>query len=136
MPCAMELPRHPIVYGPELVEDWPAFENWRIIESSSSISTIRPDFNHLRSHYGHHVVQVANTKRRQFNEFERTERPLKDVIDRWAAGDAQGDGLYVKDWHLALQLEDEGGKQEDFYKTPELFQGEYLVLEDSTGIPS
>jgi hypothetical protein len=42
----------------------------------------------------------------------------------------------VKDWHLALQLEDEGGKQEDFYETPELFQGEYPVLEDLTGIPS
>ena len=136
MPCAMELPRHPIIYGPELTEDWPVFENWRIIESSSSTSTTRPDLDHLRSHYGHHVVQVANTKRRQFNEFERTERPLKDVIDLWVAGDAEGDGLYVKDWHLALQLEDEGGKQEDFYKTPEPFQGEYPVLEDSTDIPS
>ena len=68
-------------------------------------------------------MQVANTQRRQFNEFERTERPFAEVADLWLAGKSEGVDLYVKDWHLALEVEEEGGVQREIYETPEIFQG-------------
>jgi hypothetical protein len=42
----------------------------------------------------------------------RSERPLREIIDIWegrdgSPGNDQGDKLYVKDWHLAMQLERE-----------------------------
>lgn len=68
-------------------------------------------------------MQVANIRRRQFNEFERTERPFAEIADLWLADKPDGVDLYVKDWHLALELEGEGGCQREIYDTPEIFQG-------------
>jgi hypothetical protein len=68
-------------------------------------------------------VQVANTQRRQFNEFERTERPFAEVADIWLADTLDGVNMYVKDWHLVLEVEEEGGCQREIYDTPEIFQG-------------
>lgn len=118
-------PNEPTIYGPDLIRDWPALRDWRLPDVTSSTSSWRPNLDHLRDRYGQHVVQVADTRKRQYNEFERSERPLKDVIDLWIEQDPTGDGLYVKDWHLALELEEDGGTQAEFYTTPEPFQGEY-----------
>lgn len=97
-----------------MVDRWPAYRDWRLADG-------QPNFDHLRSEYGHHNVTVADVGQRQYNEFERSERPLASVIDAWQSG--QGDQLYVKDWHQVLQVEAEGGRQNEVYRTPHIFQG-------------
>jgi hypothetical protein len=112
----------PFIASPLLTQSWQATRDWR--QETQNDEDIRHNIQAVRSRYGHHLVQVANTKRRQYNEFERTERPFAEVADLWLAEDPDGDDLYVKDWHLALEVEDEGGSQRDIYDTPEIFQGE------------
>ena len=70
-------------------------------------------------------MPVADTRQREFSEFERTERKLGEVLDLWEAG--QGAGLYVKDWHLVAQLEYEGGRASQVYQVPTLLRGELFV---------
>lgn len=76
--------------------------------------------------YGDQVVPVADTTRREYSEFKRTERKLSEVLDLWQGqleGVADGSGLYVKDWHLLAEVEKSGGNAEEIYDVPECFRG-------------
>jgi hypothetical protein len=73
--------------------------------------------------FAHHPVQVADCSFRQYNEFHRSERQLREVLDLWETDDESSRNLYVKDWHQALLLEKDGGRQEQVYTTPDVFQG-------------
>jgi hypothetical protein len=46
---------------------------------------------------------------------------LGDVIDFWGKG--EGEGLYVKDWHLLEEIEKDGRGVEEVYEVPECFRG-------------
>jgi hypothetical protein len=71
-------------------------------------------------------VPVANTLTREFSEFERDERPLGEVLDAWESG--EGEGLYVKDWHLFAEIEKDGGSAREVYDVPECLRGEGVVM--------
>jgi hypothetical protein len=58
------------------------------------------------------------------------------VIDLWTSGRKDGRGLYVKDWHMVLQVEEEGGSQEEVYTTPDIFKGEFAFLNQVVPIGS
>ena len=81
----------------------------------------QPDLDGLKP-YAHHTVPVADTSKRQFSEFERTDRPLGEVLNLWKK--EEGQGLYVKDWHLFQQLESEGFVPVQVYSVPECLRGE------------
>lgn len=105
---------------------WPAAGLFRKPNTQSTASL--PNLPALRQ-YSHHVVPVANTLQPQFSEFERTERPLGEVLDLWEdQGSEQGDGLYVKDWHLMAELESEGKGVGELYFVPECLRGWFCVL--------
>lgn len=82
----------------------------------------QPNLSALRE-YAHHTVQVADCSTRRYNEFDRTERRLGEVLDLWESEDENGRKLYVKDWHQALLLEKDGGRQDQIYTTPDIFRG-------------
>lgn len=69
-------------------------------------------------------MPVADTRRRQFSEFERDERPLREVLDLWESGGGQG--LYVKDWHLVAELEGVGCSPNTVYTPPGCFLDDWL----------
>jgi hypothetical protein len=46
---------------------------------------------------------------------------MGEVLDIWESG--QGEGLYVKDWHLLAELEKEGRGVGEVYEVPECFRG-------------
>lgn len=77
-------------------------------------------------------MPIANTARREYSEFERTERPLSEVLDIWEGKgkheEAGGEGLYVKDWHLLEEVERAGGGAGEVYGVPECFRGELRWL--------
>ena len=82
--------------------------------------------------YADHVVPVADTLKRQFNEFERSERRLGDVLDLWDKG--EGKGLYIKDWHLLYEVKRLGGHPGDVYVVPEPFRGEWAICQIPPGL--
>lgn len=111
----------PFLLSASSTDSWAATHAWRGAKTDGSS---KPDLEYLKQHYGHHLVQVANTSKRSFNEFERYEGPLREIIESWEKG--SGEGLYVKDWHQVLEIEESGGKQDDVYETPSIFQGELI----------
>lgn len=67
-------------------------------------------------------MPVADTVRREFSEFERSERPLSEVLELWRSG--RGETLYVKDWHLVAEVQERGGDAREVYAPPDCFLGE------------
>ena len=49
----------------------------------------------------------------------RSSMLLSDVLDAWRKG--EGQKVYVKDWHLALQR-----PQDRFYDTPDIFKDDWM----------
>jgi hypothetical protein len=138
------LPNQPVVIGPELMKDWKCLKHWRLsrrLEDSSSQqegggqhSLLNLAF--MKNAYGDCVVPVDE-------DGCRSEKRLREVIEIWER--EQGDGLeekmYVKDWHLALQLERREHKSQDakeetiekqgteympFYVTPDIFVDDWM----------
>ena len=93
------LPNTPFLLSAKATSHW-ACTAWRgshIAEdhntSGDGAGPSAPTLDALRR-YADDIVPVANTLRREFSEFSRTERPLGEVLDLWKAGG--GEGLYVK----------------------------------------
>ncbi|WVQ95261.1 hypothetical protein IAU59_002356 [Kwoniella sp. CBS 9459] len=117
------IPNTAFLLSSAATSSWAAIRDFR--STSTSSSTHQPNLTALRR-YAHHVVPVANTLTPQFSEFERSERPLGDVLDLWDGGDSAGDGLYVKDWHLMAEIEREGRGVEEVYAVPECLRDDWL----------
>jgi hypothetical protein len=120
----------PVMIAPTLVQEWPCRSHWRLPSRSTlskeddmsvnnaSAPSSEPNFGYIKDKYGHLVVPVDE-------EGCRTERPLQDILALWEKG--EGRGMYVKDWHLALQL----SRQKDpsiskFYDTPNIFKDDWM----------
>ena len=103
-----------------MTSNWPCVKKWR--QRSESDSFDIPNLSSLRE-YAHHTVQVADCSTRRYNDFDREERRLGDILDLWQNQYQDSCNLYVKDWHQALLIEKDGGKQAQLYTTPEAFQG-------------
>ncbi|WVF67688.1 hypothetical protein IAT40_002447 [Kwoniella sp. CBS 6097] len=120
------IPNTPFLLSSAATSSWAAVRDFRLTStSSSSSSTHQPNLTALKR-YAHHIVPVANTLTPQFSEFERSERPLGEVLDFWENGDEAGDGLYVKDWHLMAEIEGEGRGVEEVYAVPECLRDDWL----------
>ena len=134
----------PVLIGAELIDTWPCLQHWRVSDSSLASSLepsteqseekgpfskySRPNLVFLRARYGQHIVPVDE-------DGYRSEKALQEVIDIWERENRlseaeKGPNLYVKDWHLALQLEPANGglTQEDnaFYFTPRIFVDDWM----------
>lgn len=102
---------------------WPCKSDWRCSANDhGQRAHSGPNLAALRR-YAHHSVQVANCSTRQFNEFERSERKLGEILDLWEKEGGRSGQLYVKDWHQVLLLEQDGGSQDQIYTTPDIFKG-------------
>jgi hypothetical protein len=112
----------PFLVGPALTENWPCIKKWRQSLNGDDKTPPRPKLSALQE-YAHHTVQVADCSTRRYNEFDRTERRLGEVLDLWKEEDENSRKLYVKDWHQALLLEQDGGRQDQIYMTPDIFKG-------------
>jgi len=94
-----------------------------------------PNLAYFRRKYGEFTVPVDQ-------DGCRSERYLREIIDIWEGGDEspgshQGDKIYVKDWHLALQLEKESARADStasvdenstFYTIPDIFADDWMNL--------
>ncbi|GMK53991.1 hypothetical protein CspeluHIS016_0105770 [Cutaneotrichosporon spelunceum] len=81
-----------------------------------------PNFAALTA-YGEQIVPVADTTQREFSEFARDERPLREVLELWESG--EGRTLYVKDWHLVAELGG-GANARGVYEPPACFLDDWL----------
>ncbi|WVO24065.1 uncharacterized protein IAS62_005428 [Cryptococcus decagattii] len=118
------IPNVPFFLSSANTSTWPATKSFRKPSTQSTASL--PNLQALRQ-YSHHVVPVANTLQPQFSEFERTERPLGEVLDLWENQESeQGRGLYVKDWHLMAELEGQGKGVGEIYSVPECLRDDWL----------
>ena len=118
-------PNKPCLISPDLTEFWPAMKLWRSkfpSDDSSTESTNNPDWNYIQKHFGAEKVTVAKCGTRSFSDQERVELPLHEVIDLWRSG--KGEGLYVKDWHLARSVKERG--MDPFYETPDVFLDDWM----------
>jgi hypothetical protein len=126
----------PVMIGPTLIQEWPCRSHWRLPfpsthsedddtsvdkASAPSIKHSEPNMDHIKEKYGRLVVPVDE-------DGCRTERPLQDVLALWEKG--EGRGLYVKDWHLSLQLsrqkDHSTSKSPKFYDTPDIFKDDWM----------
>lgn len=122
------VPNRPFLLSAAATAQWPARSNWTDGPSGGhqeNAGPSKPQLNGLRR-YAQHIVPVANTRKQEFSEFERTERSLGEVLDLWERADEAGDGLYVKDWHLLGEIEREGRGVGEVYNVPECFRGELV----------
>nr|ODN86252.1 hypothetical protein L203_04370 [Cryptococcus depauperatus CBS 7841] len=116
------IPNAPFLLSLKNTAEWQACRDFRFPPSPSSLHSL-PNLHALRK-YGNQMVPVANTHKRHFSEFERTERTLGEVIDIWEGENQDiGRGLYVKDWHLFAEIEAEGRGVKEVYDVPECFRG-------------
>lgn len=97
------IPNLPLLLSSRNTSDWGARKDWALPDSASSTylpdnvgasheggiqgeSSIsrpsRPNLKALRV-YAKHILPVAHTTKREFSEFERTERELGEVLDIW-----------------------------------------------------
>jgi hypothetical protein len=134
----------PVLVGPELIKDWNCLKHWRLAREPEDSSGQQggdgqhslPNLAFMKEEYGDCVVPVDE-------DGCRSEKTLSEVIGIWES--EQGDGLeekmYVKDWHLALQLERREHKSQDanegtmekqgtecmpFYVTPDIFVDDWM----------
>jgi hypothetical protein len=91
-------------------------------EDSLAASNSQPNLEYFRANYGDQIVSVAKCSSRAYSDQEREERPLREVIDLWKSGN--GKGLYVKDWHLAKFVRENGCPP--FYETPQIFRDDWM----------
>lgn len=113
-------PNRPCLISPELVASWNAFSLW--VKKNENNETEEINWPYMKETYGDQIVTVAQCLSRDFSDQERTQRPLAEVIDLWTAG--EGEGLYVKDWHLAKDLHRKG--LPSFYETPDIFRDDWM----------
>ncbi|KAG8831773.1 hypothetical protein FS842_005227 [Serendipita sp. 407] len=124
----------PVVIGPDLIQNWACLRYWRGTFSEEeqpnaarantnkiTLSTgySSPNFDYMLEDYGEFVVPVDE-------DGCRSQKSLREVIDIWRSNDAKGRRLYVKDWHLALQLEKSDVRMEPFYTTPRIFADDWM----------
>ncbi|KAL7422608.1 hypothetical protein Q5752_003256 [Cryptotrichosporon argae] len=117
------LPNTPFLLARSSTSHWLARADWALPSSPPTAGPSRPNLAALRR-YAHHVVPVADTRAREFSEFARAERPLGEVLDAWETG--RGEGLYVKDWHLVAEIEQEGGCAGEVYEPPNCLRDDWL----------
>ncbi|WRT68737.1 uncharacterized protein IL334_005717 [Kwoniella shivajii] len=113
-------PNTPFILSSQATRDWASARTFRI--PSCSTPSL-PNLSALRL-YAHHVIPVANTLRQQFSEFERSEQLLGEVLDLWERD--EGKGLYVKDWHLMAEIENEGRNVQEVYQVPDCLRDDWL----------
>lgn len=113
-------PNRPCLISPELVASWKAFSLWT--KKNEKDGTEEINWSYLKEAYGDQMVTVAQCLSRDFSDQERTQRPFSEVIDLWTSG--EGEGLYVKDWHLAKALDQKG--LPSFYETPDIFRDDWM----------
>lgn len=107
---------------------WPCRRDWAVTRPVSGETGPHslPNFDALRK-YSHHVVPVANTLKREYTEFERSEMTLGEVLDIWEGqrGEKSGEGSawYVKDYHLMAEIEGEGRGVGEVYEVPQCLRG-------------
>ncbi|WWD19373.1 hypothetical protein CI109_103833 [Kwoniella shandongensis] len=117
------IPNRPFLLSSRTTSTWSSSHNFRLPSTEAGPS--RPNLSALRP-YAHHIVPIANTYVPQYSEFERTERPLGEVLDLWERGAEEGRGLYVKDWHLMAEIEGEGRGVEEVYEVPQCLRDDWL----------
>jgi hypothetical protein len=102
-------------------------------ETMRSSAFSAPNLTYFRGKYGEFTVPVDE-------DGCRSERPLHEIIDIWegkdeSSGSHQGDKIYVKDWHLALQLEKDSARagstasldeHSTFYTIPDIFADDWM----------
>ncbi|CAG8720236.1 4258_t:CDS:1, partial [Acaulospora colombiana] len=138
------LPNQPLLIGPALIQDWNCLKDWRSPQTSSDSNASHeqsseyslPNLSFMKNTYGKFIVPVDQ-------DGYRSEKTLGEVIDAWENDrkSAQEEKMYVKDWHLALQLERQQqrpqsngeGEQEEqttvympFYVTPDIFVDDWM----------
>lgn len=113
----------PCLISSDLVISWPALSLWVDSQGDPSATGYsQPNLDYFRDTYGDQIVSVARCSSRDFSDQEREERPLREVIDLWKSGN--GNGLYVKDWHLAKSTREKGYPL--FYETPQIFRDDWM----------
>ena len=124
------IPNTPCIFTPHLIASWPCLASF-LHPSPAEPSTVPRSINH--AHLLHLQGSTPVSVHRPSTEEERDngegltvceDRPLAEVFDLWKQGSEEGEGMYVKDWHLAQQVLREGGQP--FYETPDVFKDDWL----------
>lgn len=102
--------------------EWECAKKW--LKDQTSV-----DFEYLKSYLADRQVPVANCSKQHFNSHEKSEISLHKYLDWWKEfvvsnhnPEIAGELLYLKDWHLQKEMEDDC----TFYTVPEYFQSDWL----------
>ena len=118
------LPNIPVVFSKSLTDLWPARQLWTAPNSAEIC------WDYLLEQYGDLEVAVANCADvDSLGNQERDMMRFREVLQLWKAG--KGQSLYVKDWHLAKQLETVHidpvvDPDASFYTTPDVFRDDWM----------
>lgn len=144
------LPNQPFIIK-DLAKDWAASRDWVVRDAKEAT----PNWEYLRRQYGHEEVAVVDCMARKREGRDAGNEPggrgggaavdallgssgavtFDGVIDLWMKG--EGQGLYIKDWHLPLShyraaaaLEDDSHSlstaPEPFYHIPDIFRDDWM----------
>lgn len=117
------LPNVPVIFNRSLVSSWPAFDLW--VKSCKDSNSSHIHWDYFQDTYGALEVTVADCANvDSFGNQDRRTMLLREVISMWK--DAEGQSLYIKDWHLAKQLEKTGSPSVPFYSTPDFFRDDWM----------
>lgn len=121
-------PNLPVTLDQSLTCSWSARGLWAKSGTGSDSSEICWDY--LSDNYGYLDVTVANcADSDSFGNQDRCTMQFRDVLQLWKLGN--GRSLYVKDWHLAKQMESCYSKSSPdssipFYTTPDVFRDDWM----------
>eukprot|EP00794_Sanderia_malayensis_P017460 gene17460-19207_t len=83
----------PCVLHKDLTKDWRSRQEW--------VVNGKPNFSHLREHFGSSKVPVANCDKREHNAHCKKDMLFEDFIAYWeSCSKSKSKLLYLKDWHF------------------------------------
>ncbi|KAK7689646.1 hypothetical protein QCA50_007439 [Cerrena zonata] len=121
-------PNVPVLLNQSLTASWPARHNWTKHCAASKSAEVC--WEYLIEQYGDLEVTVADcAKSDSFGNQARCAIPFRDVVQLWNT--SEGKSLYVKDWHLAKQIElrlhnSASATHTSFYTTPDIFRDDWM----------
>ncbi|XP_072751632.1 2-oxoglutarate and iron-dependent oxygenase JMJD4 [Anoplolepis gracilipes] len=112
------IPNKPCVINFQATENWPCRRDW--------VLNGEPNFQVLRTLFGHTVVPVADCNKKFYNSQFKDDMPMKNYLEYWIDYKRNNYAksmplLYLKDWHCVKSFPDI-----PIYEVPQYFVSDWL----------
>ncbi|EZA49639.1 hypothetical protein DMN91_006417 [Ooceraea biroi] len=112
------IPNRPCIISSQATESWPCRREW-VLDGA-------PNFNVLRTLFGHSVVPVADCNRKFYNSQLKDDMSMRSYLEYWVDYKQNGYSksmplLYLKDWHCTKHF-----PNISVYEVPQYFVSDWL----------